>query len=275
MTVVSVQQIFPLFQQFKQAIDTNQNAQAVQQLAQLKKLFTQLPSFLAVASGLVSELVLNEDTKQEILLTREILEHAVILSAKTKDMDLFERNVKQVKAYYDLRLPGLNKSSREELILGLNLLRLLAQNRIAEFHTELELIPIELHKKSMYIKHAIQMELFLMEGSYTKLRSLRDKAPAPEYNVFMDLMIDTIRKEIADCTELAYEKISLPGIQKLLLFQNENETRDFIASRMMWSIENDQVVFEKSTEDKKTFQGTNRDVITRTLFYAKDLERIV
>lgn len=36
MTVVSVQQIFPLFQQFKQAIDTNQNAQAVQQLAQLK-----------------------------------------------------------------------------------------------------------------------------------------------------------------------------------------------------------------------------------------------
>ena len=34
-------------------------------------------------------------------------------------------------------------SQNEQLIAGLNLLRLLVQNRIAEFHTELELIPQE------------------------------------------------------------------------------------------------------------------------------------
>ena len=32
-------------------------------------------------------------------------------------------------------------SKQQNLITGLNLLRLLVQNRIAEFHTELELIP--------------------------------------------------------------------------------------------------------------------------------------
>ena len=234
-----------------------------------------MPSFLSITAGLVNDIVLNEETKQEFLLVREILEHAILLSAQTKDLESFERNVKQVKAYYVSQLPGVNKSTREELILGLNLLRLLAQNSIAEFHTELELIPIDLHKKSMYIKHAIQMELFLMEGSYSKLRSLRDKAPAPEYNVFMDLMIDTIRKEIADCTELAYDKISLSGIQKLLLCRDENETREFIKSRSLWSVEGNQVVFDKSSESNKSFHNVSRDVITRTLFYAKDMERIV
>ncbi|EFC42432.1 26S proteasome non-ATPase regulatory subunit Nin1 [Naegleria gruberi] len=270
--MTNVQQVLPVYQQFKDAFDRNELEKAVQLVAQLKKLLVQLPSFLSITAGLLNDIVLNEETTQEFLVIREVLEHAVILSAKTKDLESFERNVKQVKAYYANQLPGVPKSAREELILGLNLLRLLAQNSIAEFHTELELIPIDLHKKSMYIKHAIQMELFLMEGSYTKLRSLRDKAPAPEYSLFMDLMIDTIRKEIADCTELSYERISLSGLQKLLLFQNEQEARNFSSSRMSWSIENDEVVFEKTAETKK---DTSRDIITRTLFYAKDMERIV
>jgi hypothetical protein len=34
-------------------------------------------------------------------------------------------------------------SQTESLVLALNLLRLLVQNRIAEFHTDLELIPAE------------------------------------------------------------------------------------------------------------------------------------
>ena len=37
----------------------------------------------------------------------------------------------------------LQPSQQQHLITGLNLLRLLVQNRIAEFHTELELIPQE------------------------------------------------------------------------------------------------------------------------------------
>ena len=37
----------------------------------------------------------------------------------------------------------LQPSKQQNLITGMNLLRLLVQNRIAEFHTELELIPQE------------------------------------------------------------------------------------------------------------------------------------
>jgi len=51
----------------------------------------------------------------------------------------------------------ISASPNEQLIEGLNLLRLLVENRISEFHIELELIsPAEL--KSEYLKIPIELE---------------------------------------------------------------------------------------------------------------------
>ena len=52
--------------------------------------------------------------------------------------------------------------------LGLNLLRLLAQGRISDFHIELEAIGSQ-HLKNIYISHPIAIEQALMEGSYNKV----------------------------------------------------------------------------------------------------------
>ena len=109
---------------------------------------------------------LTNEQVQEVLLVRETLEYATLLSSKTKDLASFERHVNQVKSYYSRT--DVERSSREYLVLGLNLLRLLAQNRIAEFHTELELIPVNQHN-NMYIKQPIDMELYLMEGKHHNL----------------------------------------------------------------------------------------------------------
>lgn len=54
-------------------------------------------------------------------------------------------------------------------LLGLNLLFLLSQNRVAEFHTELELLPPELIQSDPYIRHPLALEQYLMEGSYNKI----------------------------------------------------------------------------------------------------------
>ena len=94
----------------------------------------------------------------------------MFLSVKQKDEAAFERNFLQLKTFYtDARrvllkpfgVPNLvvrcvvptasrvhrrhllPPSANEQIITGLNLLRLLVQNRTAEFHTELELIPAE------------------------------------------------------------------------------------------------------------------------------------
>jgi CSN8/PSMD8/EIF3K family len=60
------------------------------------------------------------------------------------------------------------ESPRMFMLLGLNLLRLLAQTRISEFHTELEAIGSH-NLKNVYINHPVSIEQALMEGSYNKV----------------------------------------------------------------------------------------------------------
>ena len=98
----------------------------------------------------------------------------------------------------------LPESSFKYQLLGLNLLRLLAQNKLADFHTvsregtddlfilshderaigkmylyehiimfpllqELELLPPKDLHQNVYIKHPVSIEQYLMEGSYNKV----------------------------------------------------------------------------------------------------------
>lgn len=54
-------------------------------------------------------------------------------------------------------------------LLGLNLLFLLSQNRVAEFHTELERLSVDVIRADPYVKHPLALEQYLMEGSYNKI----------------------------------------------------------------------------------------------------------
>jgi hypothetical protein len=72
-----------------------------------------------------------------------VLELAVYLSIKQGDEAAFERNYSQLRVYYSDARGLLAPSGQEAALSGLNLLRLLVQNRIAEFHTELEVVPPE------------------------------------------------------------------------------------------------------------------------------------
>lgn len=48
-------------------------------------------------------------------------------------------------------------------LLGLNLLFLLSQNRVAEFHTELERLPAKDIQTNVYIKHPVSLEQVRMD----------------------------------------------------------------------------------------------------------------
>jgi len=101
-----------------------------------------------------------------------------------------------LSADHDSRLfKDIPPSSYQYQILGLNLLRLLALNRIAEFHTELELIPLDKHD-NIYIKHPIQLEQYIMEGSYNKVFSAAKDLPAPSYSFFIEYLMDTRLKYV-------------------------------------------------------------------------------
>ena len=74
----------------------------------------------------------------------------------------------QLKPYYLDYQSYTSESTLKYQILGLNLLFLLSQNRVAEFHTELELIPYK-NLNNLYIKHPLSLEQYLMEGCYNKV----------------------------------------------------------------------------------------------------------
>jgi len=125
-------------------------------------------------------------------ISGEALELATLYSATIRDIDSFKRHIAQVQLYYRDYSDVILESARKWMILGLNLMHLLAQSQLSEFHTELELIPLEA-RKDIYISYPIEVEQRLMEGSYSKVRKAREKIPSDYYIYFMDTLVDTVR----------------------------------------------------------------------------------
>lgn len=63
----------------------------------------------------------------------------------------------------------IGESANKYQLLGLNLLFLLSQNRVSEFHTELELLPQEIIQTNEFIRHPLALEQYFMEGCYNKI----------------------------------------------------------------------------------------------------------
>lgn len=129
-------------------------------------------------------------------------------------------------------------------LLGLNLLLLLSLNRVAEFHTELELLPGEKIQSDPYIRHPVELEQYIMEGSYNKIYLakviymiqlsinyiifanifiliLQKNVPAKSYHFFMDILLSNLKHEITSCLEKAYGNVSTMKAAKRLNVTSE------------------------------------------------------
>ncbi|CAK9147470.1 unnamed protein product [Ilex paraguariensis] len=211
----------------------------------------------------------------ELTIARDIYEHAVVLSVKTEDQDAFERDFFQLKPYYTDARDRLPPSAQEYPILGLNLLRLLVQNRIAEFHTELELLSARALENPC-IKHAVELEQSFMEGAYNRVLSARQTVPHETYVYFMDLLAKTVRDEIAGCGEKAYDSLSVNDCRQMLLFTSDKELFEYIKEdHPEWEIKNGFVVFQRAKESAPCKEIPSLQLINQTLSYARELERIV
>jgi len=214
-------------------------------------------------------------SKQELILARDVLEIGVQWSIEACNIPAFERYMAQLKNYYFDYNSQLPESSFKYQLLGLNLLFLLSQNRVAEFHTELELLPADRIQEDIYIRHPLSIEQFLMEGSYNKIFLAKGNVPAKNYNFFMDILLDTIRGEIAVCLEKAYEKISLKDVCRMLYLPKEEAAKEFGTKVMKWTLGNDKM-FHFTTEVQKNDETIpSREFAEQAIDYARELEMIV
>ena len=117
-------------------------------------------------------------------------------SVAMKDQSSFERYMAMLKTIYQDHNPALPESARMYELLGLNLLYLLSQNRLGDFHTELEMLPPDILLQNPYIASPVQLEQFIMEGKYNKVIDTRHNVPSESYKFFIDVLLETIRDEI-------------------------------------------------------------------------------
>ncbi|RGB40541.1 COP9 signalosome [Rhizophagus diaphanus] len=232
---------------------------------------------LKIALSKMQLLLPEGDVKntEELLIARDILEIGAYWSVRIKDIPSFERYIAQLNTYYTDYSSLLQPSQAMYPLTGLNLLRLLSQNRIAEFHTALENIEPEQLLESVYIKHPVHLEQYLMEGSYNKVWNSRNEVPAPEYLFFIDILMGTIRSEIASCSEKAYSYLPLADAATLLFFNNNtNELLNF-ASERGWSVSQAEMKIYFTTKDDDHVEIPSDSIIKQALHYARELEQIV
>lgn len=51
--------------------------------------------------------------------------------------------------------------------------------------------------------------------------------PAESYNFFINILLDTVRNEIAACIEKAYERLALNEASRMLFFTNKDEMSEY------------------------------------------------
>ncbi|KAG8487186.1 hypothetical protein CXB51_020836 [Gossypium anomalum] len=261
-------EVSQMFERFKAAFIRKDFDSCANLLSQLKVLLTKFRSLPPLFEN-------TPNAVNELLLAREIYEHAVVLSVKIEDQDAFERDFFQLKPYYTDAGSRLPPSQQEYLILGLNLLRLLVQNRIAEFHTELELLSATALENPC-IKHAVELEQSFMEGAYNRVLSARQNAPHETYVYFMDLLAKTVRDEIAGCSEKAYDYLSINDARQMLLFSSDQELLEYIKEEHPdWDVKNGSVYFQKAKDSAPCKEIPSLQLINQTLSYARELERIM
>ncbi|RWR94648.1 26S proteasome non-ATPase regulatory subunit 8 A [Cinnamomum micranthum f. kanehirae] len=162
-------------------------------------------------------------------------------------------------------------SPQEYPILGLDLLRLLVQNRIAE----LELLSASALENPC-IKHAVELEQSFMEGAYNRVSSAKQTVPHETYVYFMDLLAKTVRDEIAGCSEKAYDYFSINEAKQILMFSSDQELSEYVREEHPeWEIKNGCVFFQKGKETAPCKEIPSLQLIKQTLSYARELERIV
>ncbi|KAG2158800.1 SAC3/GANP/Nin1/mts3/eIF-3 p25 family-domain-containing protein [Suillus bovinus] len=254
---------------------------------ELQRAFDARPSDLKKCGTLLAQLKVGlieagllipqgETNLHDLVVARDILEIGVFWSIRVKDVPSFDRYFSQLHTFYTDYRSSLPPSKREFAVRGLNLIRLLTQNRIADFHTTLESLPLPADEinANPYIRHPVNLERWLMEGSYSKVWNAREEAPAEEYKFFVDSLMGTIRNEIASCEESAYDSLPLKDATTLLFFPSQSGLLVF-AQQRGWQVDLTAGTITFAKKNDEQVEIPTQKLIAANLAYARELEQIV
>lgn len=213
-----------------------------------------------------------------LVIARDALEIGAFWSIETDQMGQFEHYMAQLRGYYFDYEPFLDSmklgSVYMHTLLGLNLMFLLSESRLSEFHAELERLPPDDIEGNVYVSYPVKLEQNLMEGSYQKIFMLRENVPDPHYAFFVNKLLHTIKDEIASCAEKSYNQISVSGVRDILQLESNKEAQRYAEDRG-WHPTGDDFFFQQASEQMDDVVTRSGCLLQQSLSYAKELERIV
>ncbi|EMC95606.1 hypothetical protein BAUCODRAFT_576812 [Baudoinia panamericana UAMH 10762] len=229
----------------------------------------------------------SQTSPQHLLLGASILECGALISIRLKDTESFTRYYQQLQSFYSLpddRFARHGRPKHQSQVTGLYLLLLLSLGDYGGFHTVLEGLEVSRGKaqveKDVFIQYPIRLEQALMEGSYDKVwgETKGERVPSEEFGVFSEVLINTIRSEIASCSERAYPSLPIANAKNLLFLDSEGAVVQFAQSRG-WVARDGRIYFPQQEEEllaaEKDVMSSSGAVIENTLGYAQKLETIV
>ncbi|GFF51179.1 26S proteasome regulatory subunit rpn12 [Aspergillus udagawae] len=242
---------------------------------------------------LQNALIPTPSTPSELIpLAREVLELGALASIRQTDAQGFTRYYQQLQPFYDLERDSTGsvnvdtRSSQRSKITGLYLMLLLSMGDSTSFHTVLEGLVEEASlqgkrvEDDLYIKYPVDLERSLMEGSYDKVwrETNSERVPSEDFALFSNVLVGTIRGEIADCSEKAYPSLPISNAKNLLFLDSEGAVVEF-AQQRGWVLRDGRIYFpvepEAAARSEKDILVASSTVIENTIGYARELETIV
>lgn len=203
------------------------------------------------------------------------LELGVLLTVQEGDLDAFSRNMAQLQPYYDqAKAMGAPPTPRKCHILGLNLMYLLVENSLSEFHAQLELLDAATEASDPLVSFPIELERQLMVGLYDQV--LTSKVPDASFQFFVDNLLGTVRDSIADCMEVSYKSMSMDSAKTMMKYSTTQELLEYIQEcREDWIVDGPNLLFQPPSQGTVRSDIPSMEWIASSLSYAAEVERIV
>ena len=164
------------------------------------------------------------------------LELGAQIALSTSNLEMFDRTFIQLKQYYLIETVAKASKQRQHL-MGLYLMYLLTENRLGDFHLEIELLSFD-DLEDKYIKFPMTIEQLMMEGSYGEIIKLKSDQPNKTYSALMNKLEATVRNEIAASLECVHDDIPLKdALQKLSLNNADNLKQYAKTNGLKWTVD--------------------------------------
>jgi len=194
--------------------------------------------------------------QQDMITAMEGLEIGAQVAVAIRDVSLFERIIQQLKQFYfDKNVR--ERAKKREYLIGLNLMFLLSQNRLADFHTEIEFIEYN-DLQNKFIKFPMELEQSLMEGSYNNILNSRKSLPDPHYELFIGDLETTVRNEIADSLQVCHNVIPTKDALIILRINSINDLRQYSTQHeRKWNITDKEIIFTPTQQASQNIDASN------------------